>query len=149
MPADLGIILRRDRQLAGKRHQRGGTTLLGQLGNTLGFGRHGVLRQGFDPTGWNVHQIQRTNIQLAHFCQAGQCLHQDRRARTRGSTAEAFEIRDPGRTGSGEQSLQVGPLFRRNGGAQPLPQALSDAFPNGRDQARERSYPWQQHFFVE
>jgi len=85
------------------------------LGNTLGFGRDGVLRQGFDPTGWNVHQILGTNIQLAHFCQADQRLHQDRGARMRGSTAEAFEIRDAGRTSSREQSLQVCSLFRRNG----------------------------------
>jgi hypothetical protein len=111
--------------------------------------RHGILRQSFDPTGWNVHQIQGTNIQLAHFCQAGQRLHQDRRARMRGSTAETFEIRDPGRASSRQESLQVGSLFRRNGGAQPLPQALSDAFPNGGDEARERGHSWQQHFLVE
>ncbi len=61
----------------------------------------------------NIHQIERANVQLPYFRETSQGLDQDRRTRTGGSPAQAFEIRDAGHASARQESLQISALFGR------------------------------------
>ena len=106
-------VLDRDRKLACKGHERSRATLFGQIGNVLGFGGHGRLCESFDPTRRSIPQVERANVQPAHFREASQGLDQNRGTCTRRSATQAFEVGDPRHASAGQESLQIRSLFRR------------------------------------